>query len=171
MDTRARTRKAFVPLGYISGVHGVAGGVKVHSYTRPREALFGYGTWLVGEHHRPVKVSNGGPRGKTLVAWLEGIEDREQARALVGQEIAVNRSDLPALEPGEFYWDDLIGLEVVNREGVRLGMVDRLMETGANDVLVVKGEREHLVPYVPGRYVLGVDLEAERIEVDWDPEF
>ena len=78
---------------------------------------------------------------------------------------------MPALESGEYYWADLMGLEVSTRQGDILGVVEKILETGANDVLVIRGEREHLVPYVPGQYVLSVDLAASVMVVDWDPEF
>jgi 16S rRNA processing protein RimM len=171
MGSRESPGRDYVPLGVISGIHGLKGGVKVHSYTRPREAIFDFGAWRLGDERRPVKVESGGPSGKTLVAKLAEIDDRESARVLIGQEIAVLRSDLPELASGEYYWADLLGLEVFNREGQALGTVERMMETGANDVLVIRGEKEHLVPYVPGQYVLRIDLEAGRMEVDWDSEF
>ena len=87
-----------------------------------------------------------------------------------GADVAVHRRQLPAAEAGRYYWVDLIGLSVVNREGIALGTVIALMETGANDVLVVQGERERLIPFVLGRVVLDVDLEAGVIEVDWLPD-
>jgi 16S rRNA processing protein RimM len=161
----------FVPLGEISGIHGVAGEVKIYSDTRPRTSIFDYETWYLGSTREPVRVVSGSPRGKTLVAKLAGVDDRDQARALIGQEIAVLRSDMPALESGEYYWADLMGLEVSTRQGDILGVVEKILETGANDVLVIRGEREHLVPYVPGQYVLSVDLAASVMVVDWDPEF
>ena len=160
-----------VVLGYISAVHGIKGWVKVHSWTRPMEAILGYRPWLLGEQKNPVKIVDGRKQGKGLVALLPGFEDREQAITLVGQEIFVERDQLPPTVEGEYYWADLEGLEVHTTNGDVLGRVDRLMETGANDVLVIRGEREHLVPFVQGQYVKRVDLEGGLIEVDWDPEF
>jgi len=130
-----------VPLGYISAVHGVKGFVKVHSWTRPMEAILDYRPWLLGEQKSPVKIIDGRKQGKGLVALLPGFEDREQAITLVGQQIFVGRDQLPATAEGEYYWSDLEGLEVHTTNGDLLGRVDRLMETGANDVLVVRGER------------------------------
>jgi 16S rRNA processing protein RimM len=106
-----------------------------------------------------------------LVAAIPDCVDRDRAAALVGAEIWVERGRLPRAKPGEFYWCDLEGLEVVNEAGIVLGTVSHLFATGANDVLVVKGERERLIPYVPGEVVKQVDLEAQRMRVDWDAEF
>ena len=114
---------------------------------------------------------DGRRHGKGLVAMLEGWENREAGRSLLGVQIAVDRSQLPALAPGEYYWADLIGLRVVNRNAVELGRVDSLMETGSNDVLVVRDDRERLIPYVPGDVVLDIDLASGLIRVDWDPDF
>lgn len=135
------------------------------------EAILGYRPWLLGEQKSPVKIIDGRKQGKGLVALLPGFEDREQAIKLVGQQIFVERDQLPPTAEGEYYWTDLEGLEVHTTNGDVLGRVDRLMETGANDVLVIRGEREHLVPFVQGQYVKRVDLEGGLIEVDWDPEF
>ena len=158
-------------LGYISAVHGIKGWVKVHSWTRPMEAILDYQPWLLGEDKRPVKIVDGRKQGKGLAALLPGIEDREQAATLVGSQIFVRRDQLPATAEDEYYWSDLEGLDVHTTKGEVLGRVERLMETGANDVLVILGEREHLVPFIQGQYVIRVDLEDGLIEVDWDPEF
>jgi 16S rRNA processing protein RimM len=160
-----------VALGYVSAVHGVKGWVKVHSWTRPMEAILQYQPWLLGENKKPVSIVDGRLQGKGLAVSLPGFEDREQAATLVGSQIFVRRGQLPAAAKGEYYWSDLEGLEVKTTEGVLLGRVVRLMETGANDVLVVQGNREHLVPFVQGQYVTRVDLESGEIEVDWDPDF
>ena len=135
------------------------------------EAILDYRPWLLGEQKSPVKIIDGRKQGKGLVALLPGFEDREQAITLVGQQIFVGRDQLPATAEGEYYWSDLEGLEVHTTNGDLLGRVDRLMETGANDVLVVRGDREHLVPFIQGQYIKRVDLEGGLIEVDWDPEF
>jgi 16S rRNA processing protein RimM len=158
-------------LGYISAVHGIKGWVKVHSWTRPMEAILDYQPWLLGEDKRPVKIIDGRKQGKGLAALLPGFEDREQAATLVGIQIFVRRDQLPATSKDEYYWSDLEGLDVHTTKGEVLGRVERLMETGANDVLVIRGEREHLVPFIQGQYVTHVDLEGGLIEVDWDPEF
>ena len=160
-------------MGRITGIHGVHGWVKVWSYTEPREQLLQYRVWRLrhGAQQRVVKLLQGRLQGKNLVAHLEGFDDRDQSRELMEWEILVPRSELPELPVEEFYWADLEGLRVVTTDGQELGRVDHLMETGANDVLVVVGERERLIPYVPGEVVQAVDLEAGIIQVDWDPDF
>lgn len=170
MNAAANPKEDLVPLGYIAGVHGTLGWVKVYSWTDPREAILDYPYWLLGDGQERFELRDGRRQGKSLLAALSGIEDRNDAEARVGQAIAVPRGDLPAPERGQYYWADLEGLEVVNTDGVMLGRVRRLLETGANDVLVLEGERERLVPWVPGRYVKSVDLETGRMVVDWDPE-
>jgi len=162
-----------VEIGYLSGVFGVRGALKVFSYTRPRENVCDYrhwhlerpdGTW---ERRRVVEAR---PHGAKIVATLEGVDDRDAAAPLVGARIAIARSELPPPAEGEFYWADLVGLDVVNAEGIPLGRVRELFEVPANDVLVVEhagGER--LIPFVRGVHVLDVDLAARRLTVNWDP--
>jgi 16S rRNA processing protein RimM len=162
-----------VALGRISGLHGVQGWVKIHSDTRPRENILEYAPWYLRrkgcwEVWQPLQ---GRRHGKTLVARLEGCNDREQARQLMGATIAVRRAQLGDQGNGDYYWTDLEGLRVVTREGVELGRVDHLMETGSNDVLVVRGNRERLIPWLPEQVVRSVDLKQGLITVDWDPEF
>jgi len=163
-----------VTLGRISGLHGVQGWVKIHSETRPRENILKYAPWYLRreggwEAWQPLK---GRTQGKTLVARLAGCNDREQARQLMGATIAVRRSQLGSAGGGEeYYWTDLEGLRVVTESGVELGRVDHLIETGSNDVLVVKGDRERLIPWLPEQVVRSVDLEGGLLTVDWDPEF
>jgi 16S rRNA processing protein RimM len=166
-------QQARVILGRIAGVYGVRGWVKVFSETKPKENIFDYNPWLInldGSWQR-IEVIEGKPHGKGLVAHLAGYDDRDLARKLVGAEIAIERERLPAAAEGEYYWADLVGLKVITLDGTELGVVDHLLETGANDVLVVQGERERLVPFVQGQYVREVDLETGLIKVDWDPEF
>ena len=160
-----------VALGYISAVHGIKGWVKVHSWTRPMEAILNYQPWLLGEEKRPVSIVDGRRQGKGMAALLPGMQDREQAMSLIGQQISVNRDQMKPTDKDEYYWSDLEGLEVHTLKGEILGRVDRLMETGANDVLIIRGEREHLVPFVQGQYVTNIDLVAGRMDVDWDPDF
>ncbi|MGD8378525.1 MAG: ribosome maturation factor RimM [Gammaproteobacteria bacterium] len=162
-----------VTLGRICGLFGVRGWVKVFSYTDPRENIVNYSPWLVrlGGEWRSFRVLEGRRQGKNVIARLEGIDDRDQAMPLLHAEVAIERAGLPELAAGEYYWADLQGLEVVTVGGLILGRVDQLLETGANDVLVVQGERERLIPWVRGEVVRKVDTAAGRIEVDWDPEF
>jgi 16S rRNA processing protein RimM len=160
-----------VPLGFITGVSGVKGWFKIHSWTDPREAILDYQPWLLGDDRKPVVVSKGRPQGKTIVASLPGINDREQASKLIGLEIAVRRDELPALQKDSYYWSDLVGLAVETKDGDDLGYIVKMMETGANDVMVVRGERERLIPFIPGHYVISVDLDKAMLIVDWDADY
>jgi 16S rRNA processing protein RimM len=160
-----------VVMGKVGGLFGVRGWVKVHSYASPPENLLRYKPWLlcVDGVWRPFEVTGGRRHGKGVIAQLAGYADPDHARALIGAEIAVERTQLDAPAENEYYWADLIGAAVVNRDGVEFGRVDHLIETGANDVLAVRGGHgETLIPFVIGRYVLEVDLDRERILVDWE---
>jgi len=162
-----------VLLGRVIGVHGVRGGVKVESYTDPRDKILDYQPWIV-RHNGVEQVLRAKPliRHPKVAAALDGIEDRDIAEAMVGADICVRRAQLPAPTAGEYYWFDLEGLAVRTLDGAELGTVARVFATGANDVLVVRqGERERLIPFVQGSYVRRVDLAGGLIEVDWDPEF
>jgi 16S rRNA processing protein RimM len=163
-----------VVVGSIVGLYGVRGWVRVMSHTQPRENILQYGHWHLrqGADWRPVEVAAGQSHGKGLVVSLRECSDRDQARSLIGADIAVPRAELPAPAEGEYYWADLMGLRVETTEGQPLGKVDHLLETGANDVLVVQGEdRERLIPFLPEQVIKRVDLGAGVIEVDWDPDF
>jgi len=160
-------------LGSIAGVYGVRGWVKLHSYTEPRTNLIDYPVWLLGspESVRPVEVEAAKEAGKHLIAKLAGIDDREEARELIGTGIAVRRADLPPCPPDEYYWTDLEGLAVVTPQGEQLGHVRRLLATGANDVLVLDDAGQKMIPFVPGDIVKRIDIERGEIEVDWDASF
>jgi 16S rRNA processing protein RimM len=170
-------------VGKITGCYGVKGWVKIHSYTDPQESLLGFGKWMIRRRgvDEPIAFDDGRAQGKGLVAHIAGVDDRTHAESYRGLEIAVQGSSLPKLAAGDYYWSQLQGLQVWCREPVQavgeerllLGTVDYLIETGANDVLVVKpsagsiDERERLIPYLPGDVVTRVDLEQAVIEVDW----
>jgi 16S rRNA processing protein RimM len=168
-DANDRSR---VLLGKIVGVFGVEGWVKVHSYTEPRENLFRYKPWILvtAAGESTLDTPKGRAQGQGLVAKLPGIDDRDAAAALVGTDIFVDRARLPKAKEGEYYWSDLEGLEVRLEDGTVLGSVSHLFSTGANDVVVVRGDRERLLPYT-GDVIRRVDLEARVLVVDWDPEF
>ena len=157
-------------LGRISGLYGVRGWVKVHSYTEPREAILKYGSWLLEQDGvwRETSVAEGRKQGKTVVARLDAVTDRDMATAFVGMTIGVARSDLPETDSGEYYWTDLEGLQVIHRDGRILGKVAYLLATGANDVLVIQGDQEVLVPFVKDEVIKGVDLATGIISVDWE---
>lgn len=163
----------WVELGRVSGVFGVHGWVRVFSSTQPRDGILAYPDWHIGREGEwsVRRLEAGHVHGKGIVAKLAGSDDRDSARDLMGKGIAVPRSELPPTAPGEYYWTDLIGLQVFADDGHDLGVVASLMETGANDVLVVNGERERLIPFVMDDVVRCVDLRSGRLVVDWDPEF
>lgn len=169
----ATAGERLVVVGRIAGLYGVRGWVRVLSHTKPRDNILHYGRWHLrrGGGWQPVAVTAGQSHGKGLVVKLRECADREQARSLIGADVAVPRSELPAPAPGEYYWIDLVGLRVESVGGEALGEVESLFETGANDVLVVRGEdRERLIPFVTGQVIKRIDLDAGLIQVDWDPE-
>ncbi len=233
---------ALIVLGQISGIYGVRGWVKIHSYTAPRENILKYTPWQIrasgravasgilpqatlvrpgrtevpetrragsssaegagmhmssqeqlfghaserpqeatGNLWRPVTVLDGRIQGKGIVAHLEGWDTPEAAQLLVGAEIAMPRTQLPVPAKGEYYWSDLIGLQVIGiKQGVDntpLGTVDALMETGANDVLVVQAlpegstsGKKHLIPFIDG-VIVSVDLDTKVLRVNWDIDY
>ncbi len=165
-------RDTMVTLGRVSGLHGVRGWIKVFSYTDPRQAIFGYAPWTLDKNgeRRIVEADQTREHGNRLLVRLAGIDDRDQAACWVGAEILVERGRLPPTADNEFYWADLIGLNVVTTDGLELGRVERLLETGANDVLVVAGDRQRLIPWLPDRVIAGVDLDAGQIRVEWNPD-
>jgi 16S rRNA processing protein RimM len=178
----ARSADRVVTLGRIVGLFGVQGWVKVHSYTRPPQAILGYDVWLIGkqrEWHRR-QLREGRQQGRGIVALLASTSSREQASELIGADIGVSVEQLPALPEGEYYWADLEGLRVVNLDGVTLGVVSHLLETGANDVIVVVPEvgsaaapsaaQDRLIPYVRD-VVKQVDLESGVMRVDWGLDY
>jgi 16S rRNA processing protein RimM len=162
----------WIVMGRIAAPFGIKGWVKVQPYSEDPGTLMDFESWRIGrgelQTYYAVEAAQG--HGKALVAKLAGIEDRDAAYALRGQEISVAKSALPPPEENEFYWSDLIGLKVVNREGIELGRVDNLMESGANDLLVVKGAREHLIPFVAA-FIGKIDLAGKTIEVDWGEDY
>jgi 16S rRNA processing protein RimM len=162
-----------IGVGKISGVFGVKGWLKIFSYTSPKENILNYSPWLLKKagEVKTVEVVGGNLQGSGVIAHIKGVNDRNQAETLLGCEIFILREQLPPASEGEYYWSDLIGLEVVTVGGVVLGIVDSLLETGANDVLIVKGERERAVPFIKGQVIVEVDREAGRIVVDWDSDF
>jgi 16S rRNA processing protein RimM len=159
-----------VILGRIVGLFGVQGWVKVFSFTEPREAVLEHGQWLLGSEGdwESVRIAEGKRHGKGVIARLDGVDDRDVAAGLIGRDIGVPRDTLPEAAPGEYYWADLEGLRVCHKDGRELGAVGHLLETGANDVLVVRGDTERLIPFVMDRVILDVDLDRGVITVDWE---
>jgi 16S rRNA processing protein RimM len=167
------SRQQLINVGRISGVFGVKGWVKVYSFTDIRENILSYSPWLLmkdGES-RALAVIDGKLQGKSVVAQLDDINDRDQAAKLMGWEIFITPDQLSEPAKDEYYWSDLIGLNVETNLGVQLGVVESLLETGANDVVIVKGERERVIPFLQGQTIMAIDLDAGRMVVDWDPDF
>jgi 16S rRNA processing protein RimM len=181
-------------LGRITGVYGVKGWLKIFSYTDPMESIVDYNPWYIRpENRRPgnrpdsksavpwkkVILKAGKRHAKTVIAKLEHCNDRDEAQAYIGSEIAIEPEQLEQLRgKDEFYWHELTGLRVINQQGIELGVVKSLMETGANDVLVVastesadKAGKECLIPWIMHQSVIAVDLQQGIVEVDWDPDF
>jgi 16S rRNA processing protein RimM len=162
-----------IVVGKISGLYGVRGWCKVFSHTEPRDNILMYSPWYLrkGNEWQAVELQEGRQHGKGIIAHLQGCDDRDAATALMGTEVAIKREQLASLAADEYYWSDLVGCQVETVDGVELGHIDRMMETGANDVIVVAGERERLIPFVQGDVVVEVDIAAKRVRVDWDPDF
>ena len=171
-----------INVGRVTGAHGIKGWVKIHSQTEPSENIFNYQPWFVKTAHgvKVIELLEWRSHGKGYVAQIKGIEDRNRAEAFCPVVIAIDKSSLPNLEKDDFYWFDLEGCRVVSTfEGVKtdLGVISRIMPTGANDVLVVAGDdqsidlSERLIPYVLGQFVTEVNIEGKVVDVDWDPAF
>lgn len=161
-----------VVMGRLAAPYGVKGWINVLPDTEYLDGLFDYPVWWVEtpQGWQPFALEDAKVQGDHLVAKLEGIDDRDIAFRLKGKPVAVPREELPEAEDGEYYWSDLAGLAVENLQDVQLGTIEALFETGANDVMVVKGERERLIPFID-QVVKEVDLAAKRMRVDWDAEF
>lgn len=158
-----------VEVGRVVGAFGIKGWVRVRSYSTPPEGLLRYKHWTIGG--RDWKVLDGHAQGEFVVASLEGLADRSAAEAMRGGVIVVPRSALPKAKRGEFYWTDVLGAEVVSTSGAKLGTLTSVGSNGAQDVMVVTGDRERLIPAVAGAIVQGVDVVAKRIVVEWEPEY
>ena len=164
-------------MGRIAAPYGVKGWLKVLPLTSAPQTLLSYPQWWVRKRGndgpwQPVELESGKQHGATLLAQLSGLTDREAAAQWSGGDVGIAKSALPAAGDGEFYWADLVGLAVVNREGVALGTVAAVQEFGAHPVLRVAGAdgATRMIPFVAA-YVDGVDIEARRIEVDWQPDY
>jgi 16S rRNA processing protein RimM len=167
-------------LGKLGAVYGIKGWLKIHSFTEDPEAIFDYSPWSLnlGGKLQTVSVTEWRRHNNGLIAKFDGVNDRDQAQAYVSAEVTVDSDSLPDLPEGEFYWKDLIGMSVVTNKGYDLGAVSDMMETGSNDVLVVKantkdafGKKERLIPFIEDQVIINVDVELKQIEVDWDPGF
>lgn len=166
------TRRILV--GRIHGAFGVRGEVKLESLTEPPSNLLRYQPWILRDalgREREISNARARPGGKGLIGTLPGVDDRDAAEALRGAELYVPRSALPPPKDGEFYWIDLEGLRVSNLDGADFGTAVQVFSNGANDVLLTRGDRERMIPWVRPQFVRELDFEAGRIVVDWDADF
>lgn len=165
--------KEKIIVGKIGAPYGVHGWLKILAYTEFGPHIFEYQPWHIEQENqtpRDIHVESFRPHGKGLIAKLADIHTPEEARLLTGATITIHRSQLPQLNENEYYWSDLVGLTLINQAGVALGKVIYLIETGSNDVLVIKGEdgKEHAIPYLLGKVVTHIDLLKQEIHVDWE---
>lgn len=169
----------WVVVGRFTSPYGIKGWLKLLSHTEPMDNIAEYEpVWVAeGKGWKPLALDHVQFHGKGLVAKIAGCDDRTQAERFIGRDIAIQRHQLPKLPAGEYYWSELEGLDVYNQEGTWLGRIDHFVETGANDVMVLKpvpgsvDDKERLIPYVPDHHVIDVQLDQKRMLVDWDALF
>lgn len=174
MDTTSPAPQGMILLGRVHGAFGVRGELKLESFTEPASAIFGYQPWTLRDaqgHERTLMQARGRETAKGLVATFPDVADRDAAEALRGTGVYAPRGALPPPKPGEYYWVDLEGLRVVNLEGADFGVVSHLFSTGANDVLVARGDRERMIPFLEPDYIRSVDFDSGVVTVDWDADF
>jgi 16S rRNA processing protein RimM len=152
-------------MGRVAGSYGVRGWIKVE---RPEAGLAGCGEWWIGGEPHEVKETK--PHSGSLLASLAGVASREAAMKLRGRAVEVSRAALPEPEAGHYYLADLVGLEVVNEQGEKLGVVKRFITNGAQDVMELAGDRERLLPWIP-TVVKKVDLRKRQVEVEWGADW
>ncbi len=182
MSKQIRTAIPTNPIivGKMGSTYGIRGWLRVFSSTEESESIFDYQPWFIkraGEW-QCIELEGWKRHSQDLIIKVKGMEDREAAALLTNCEIVVDSTQLPALDAGDYYWKDLTGCRVVTTAGYELGGVIDMMETGSNDVMVVKanlkdafGIQERLIPFLDGQVIKKVDLGAHVIEVDWDPSF
>lgn len=171
--------KSGIRLGRVASPYGIKGWVKLVSFTQPRDNIFSYRHFFASREGAQIELEMdaGKPQGKGLIAHFVGYDTPEMVRELTGLELSVSSDTLPELDSGDYYWHQLIGLQVLNRAGVILGRVESLFETGANDVMVVApdadsiDDNQRLIPWLPDRVVIEVDLAGDRVVVDWEPDY
>jgi 16S rRNA processing protein RimM len=164
----------FLVMGRFGKTHGIKGFLKINSYAVPEEKLLDYLPWYIERHGKWEKIELAGTQlhGHGILAQPTNSADPETARLYTGIEIAILRNKLEPLDHGQFYWTDLENLQVITIDGIDLGKVAFILETGSYDVLVIKHDtRERMIPFVWEHYIHNVDLDKKIITVDWDPEF
>lgn len=164
---------AYITVGKIGSTYGVKGWLKIHTYTEFSASILQYKPWYISNPNgswTKIDVEDGRPHGKTIVVKFAEINTPEGARLLTNRMIAITRAQLPELGKEEYYWSDLEGLTVIDQHGNTLGQVAYLMETGSNDVIVIKDsqDKEHAIPFILKKVILNVDLEKREIHVDWE---
>ncbi len=159
-------------VGKINGFFGVQGWVKIFSYTKPRKNILKYQPWyfIDNETYKVIEITSGREQSKTIVAQVKGINNRDEAVQLIGKDLYINKDQLPELDNDAHYWHELIGFRVTNKNEVDLGIVDYLVDTGSNHVLVIKGDTEHWIPYIEP-FLVSVNKHKKVISVDWDENF
>lgn len=163
----------WVVVGRFGRPQGLKGLVRVISFTEPANNIIDYMPWHVSiqGQWQPIKISAVESHTKFILVQVDGYQQREQLGLLTNCEIGIQSQQLPTLSNDEFYWHDLIGMQVINQEEKILGTVTDLLATGSNDVLVVTGEKRHLVPYLLDDFIVRIDTSTRTIYVNWDTEF
>lgn len=160
----------YIVIAKFGAVHGIHGWISVYAYTEHHEDIFKYQPWFINRQSQwlHIQIVEHKIYQKGFLAKIKGIETREEARTFTGSTVNIPKSALPKLALNEYYWSDLIGLDVINQKGDFLGKVTQLIATGANDVLIVKNLKEHAIPFLPGSVIQKVDLPNQKIIVDWE---
>lgn len=156
----------YVVVGKFGKVHGIKGFIKLISFTDPLQNIFEYLPWYCDAKILKFLEIKNLPSGFAVL--LEDFADRDSVQTLTNQEVSVLKSSLPKLKPDEYYWSQLQDLEVENTSGKKLGKVVEIFDTGANDVLIVKGQKKILIPYVKDKIIKNIDLELRKIIVAWE---
>jgi len=162
-----------IVMGKILGPHGIKGWIKIHPFTEKKDSLIDHKIFMASKDEKlwqSFEVESMDVGDKFILAKFKGVDDRNAAEKLNKFFISLDKSSLPKLDENNYYWHELIGLDVKNNEGMHFGKVDSLIETGANDVLVVLGDKEYLIPYIK-QVILEVNLETNTIRVDWQDDY
>ena len=159
-------------VGKINGFFGNQGWIKILSYTKPRKNILEYQPWyfIDNDTYKVIEITSGREQSKTIVAQVKGINNRDEALQLIGKDLYINKDQLPELDNDEHYWHELTGFRVINKNEVDLGIVDYLVDTGSNHVLVTKGNTEHWIPYIEP-FLVSIDKHKKVISVDWEENF
>ena len=172
MSPTPQTDEKKLLVGKINGFFGLQGWVKIFSYTEPRKNILNYQPWYcINEGvYEKIEITNGREQSKTIVAHIKGIDNRDQSLKLIGKDLFIDKEKLPKLADGKHYWYELVGFNVINQDKIKLGVVDYLVDTGSNNVLVTKGKKEYWIPYVEP-FLVSINQENREIIVDWDEDF